>query len=1155
MLNNVRRWLYDKRSSTTRSTTAVQHAGSVNDSNDASPAQSTTPTLDQGQQQSLNFSEPHHVNNLHNTSTYYEYTVQSQEGLPSMAQHHHLDDVSVQSDSEQHSSSNNPLPTHGSGNNNTFSPPLERAVLNLTRGGGVGILDVRAKPPGSSFGDDYHDDHQYITSLESNNNLLQQPFTSHSPKSDEEISVALYSSSLRKTIDNEYYSSPQRDKVSVPPLARPIDSPTLPSKLNDSFNSAISSSTTVKSSSNTTYSPQRKRTGSNVSNNSSSITHTLRISQQLGPFTVYSLPKNQTGLSLSNAASHHRNNRHLHHGEYSYCEECPNCNIAKYNANPFSEISIITDTLAVTALDDKSSTNNNITKLILMYDRNVNLDTSYSCCLPYYVNFWNYEQYCDHHFTEKPLKKKPPHHYFFLNEEYMFYRCRSTKYHSSVVYPISSPAAACLQDGRIFIWDLTNSRKIACLQHHKLTINCIVPIFSQGTALNHPQIDDTNLYLQYTPFAQYILTGSEDKSIKLWDISSIWSFGGSQPLVLSPVRSMLAHETSVTNIELFSDGTPRFCSCSIDGKLFIWNWFTGELLQNIQRPDSGPIFKLLTISLPYDGELEPNEYSKTSIVTTTQTASDILVYNHTRYGGIEDLNDNDTKIISTSLETVLSSYSLRTSSIASSNTVDAIPQQDTETRSPHSIYILSTLKLFNVFTSSPATTEPSPSLGSTEKNPPSPSMGKASSSEFDIIVSTINNVGQIDLWKSYMDQNGEIRFNKITTLTRAHDLYGQTKKAYQKCSQLSVNNHFLVVSLDSNLFIFDISEVMLSFTDEHLSSTQQKDCKLVLEQIDAHSCNITSMISLHFGKVIVTGAEDGSIALWDTTKYLNNNIVSSTASNVSTSETSASNSIIESIFIGPKAQSHVFHHVAKIQIHTQEIVSLLALNENAFVSVAKDEPFIVLWKDSKMEKRLRTYMAFHYDIESSNMPPHPNYHTPNMLSLMVNDSGFTPFTLQHVTPSLWKMPIQRPRGNSFRRVQSAIGLSRERTRSNASGSSNPEEIQPTNTTLHSVVAEHATPRDEIISINTKVEHSTVKAYTLGDERTDQFQISNENQKDDVQNELFDTLSEAVSSPTGTVVSFSPHSRTGTTSSDGSNYGDTSILISDDQKTKDVETNV
>nr|CAG4716893.1 unnamed protein product [Naegleria fowleri] len=1145
MLNNVKRWLYDKRGST-RSTT---HSGAttLNDSGmDASHHQTTVPNVEQGHQ--LNSDQNQNLNmnrHLHNTSTYYEYTVQSQEGLPSMAQHHHLDDVSVQSDSEQNPSSNNPLNTQGassggSGTHNTFSSPLEQAALNLIRGGGIGILETRAKPPGSSYGDD--DDHQqFITSLdhrvESNNNLLQKPFTSHSPKSDEEISVALYSNSLRKTIDNEYYSSPQREKVSVPPMARPIDSPTLPSKLNDSFNSALSSST-VKSF-NTANSPQRKRTGSNASNNSSSITHTLGIPQQLGPFTVYSLPKNQTGLSLSNASSHHRNNRHLHHGEYAYCEECPNCNIAKYNTNPFSEVTVITDTSADTALDDKIS----ITKLVLLYDRNVNLDTSYSCCLPYYVNFWNYEQYCDHHFTDKPLKKKPPHHYFFLNEEYMFYRCRSTKYHSTIVHPISSPAAACLQDGRIFIWDITNSRKIACLQHHKLPVNCIVPIFSQGTALTQPPIEDANVYLQYTPFAQYILTGSEDKSIKLWDISTIWSFGGSQPLIFSPVRSMLAHETSVTTIELFSDGSPRFCSSSIDGKLYIWNWFTGELLQDIQRPDSGPIVKILALSLPYNGELETNEYSRTAILTNAQTSPELLVYNYTRDGNVEEHNCDENKVISK--ETVLRPYSLRTSSIGS-NDANNVTTQDAP--SPPSIHVLSKLKLFNVFTSIPVNSEPSLTSGLVEKNPPSPSFGKSGSSEFDMIVSTVNNIGQVDLWKSYIDHHGEMKFNKMVTISRAHELYEQTKKPYQKCSQLAVNNHFLVISLDSSLFIFDISEVMLSFTDEHISS--QKDCKLVLEQIDAHSCNITSIISLHFGKVIVTGAEDGSIALWDTTKYLTNNVVSHASSNASTSDTSTSNSIIESIFIGPKAQSPVFHHIAKVQIHTQEIVSLIALNENAFVSIAKDEPFMLFWKDSRMEKKLRTYTAFHYDMDSSNTPPHPNYHTPNMLSLMINDSGMHPFTLQNVTPSLWKM--QRSRGNSFRRVQSAIGLSRERNRSNASTSSNPDEThQHANITNTVTTQDNLTPRDEI-SINTKVEHSTVKAYTLGDERITASPPSNENQKDEVQNELFDTMSEALSSPTGTVVSFSPHSRTGTNSSDGFNYGETSMMMNLDQKTKDQE---
>ncbi|MEQ8238866.1 MAG: caspase family protein [Cyclobacteriaceae bacterium] len=71
----------------------------------------------------------------------------------------------------------------------------------------------------------------------------------------------------------------------------------------------------------------------------------------------------------------------------------------------------------------------------------------------------------------------------------------------------------------------------------------------------------------FTPDGKYLLTGSRDKSIKLWEVNT-----GRE------LRSFLGHQSTVNDIAVSSDGK-FFISSSADKTAKMWNISTGELLK------------------------------------------------------------------------------------------------------------------------------------------------------------------------------------------------------------------------------------------------------------------------------------------------------------------------------------------------------------------------------------------------------------------------------------------------------------------------------------------------------------------------------------------------------------------------------------------------
>ncbi|EFC39697.1 WD40 domain-containing protein [Naegleria gruberi] len=1130
-----------------------------------------------GDQSPLLFNPPNNnstINNekstIMNTSTYYTYTVQSEEGLPSMAQHHHLDDVSS---SDENFQSPRMVPLHvnttpSSSNNHhqhsasRMMQPNRDSPLIHPHHHAIRVFPYDLRKFNNNQQQQHISHHQYsqlsttpnqqqhgseelavsVSPIPSNlmmnipeiglspitsgpNKLLNSPHSpiddDHnngggiSPKSDEEVSVSLFSGDISKAVHDEYYPSPQKLSASRLLPSEPPSPTATTTRLGDSFNSQMHSPSVRSTASN--VSTSRRRANSNSSNISSTMS--FQNPQQNAPFIVYSL-KNQSLGFMNTAISHHCSNRNANHHTHNLCEECTNCNIARNHTSPFSEVSVIN------MIDPNSSLGigevNNINKVILLYDRNVNLDTSYACLTPYFFNYWNYANFCNRNGEEVGIPRIPPHQYFSLNEEFMFYRCRPLKVAPNNM--VSSPMLTCYEDGRISVWDATNSKRVANLNGHRLTITCAVPIFAQGTLISQSS-EDSNLYFQYTPFAQFLLTGSGDKSIKLWDISAIWSTSGQAPTFnLNPVRTMNIHESSVRCIELLNDGSPRFCSASNDGKICLWNWFTGELLQVINRREDGCISNMFIMNSMFYNDMSFIERTNNTIVSTCSNKPDLFIYDFEK---IEDVIEESPTITDDSSSNdffykLIDEELVPSATTEPSSSASVVTQPPITSNKPKNI--ISSLKILNIF-SMPSTSSNADNISQKSDNSSHSSMTQsmnqsmnqspnqsnptlpAKQSEFDYIISTVNNFGELTFWKT-AQIDSEAKWNKLCSCKKIREIleskYSSNELTYQACIQLVVNNHFLLVSLANHLFIFDIADILM-----HTEGNQE--CKFLLEQAEAHSSTITTMCTLHYGHIIATGAEDGTIRLWDTGKLLISNNPYVPTPNPETASTTASSILhpIESIFIGTSknVQTAFLRNIATLQMHSQAIVSLQSLNEYAFISVAKGEPFALMWKDSRMEKKLRGYYAFHYGLGNTDMLSSGSaggYNVPNMLSLMLGENNSVATAL-NVTPFAYlSMVNNRQRSNSgMRKVQSVIGFK------------NPgygKALSPKSSST------------EDLTVNTQREKAAMRAFTTDDERLNKDDEASEALESQQQDDYCETCTSEVSTPV-------QHSRTDTVDSE------------------------
>ena len=120
-----------------------------------------------------------------------------------------------------------------------------------------------------------------------------------------------------------------------------------------------------------------------------------------------------------------------------------------------------------------------------------------------------------------------------------------------------------------------------------ISIICITELYSQQleTVVQRGHYEAIKA-IAFTPDSKYLLTGSRDKSIKLWDIAS-----GRE------LRSFLGHSLTVNDLDVSSDGK-YIVSSSADKTARLWEIETGRLI----RTFTGHQDMLTSVDLSSDGK-------------------------------------------------------------------------------------------------------------------------------------------------------------------------------------------------------------------------------------------------------------------------------------------------------------------------------------------------------------------------------------------------------------------------------------------------------------------------------------------------------------------------------------------------------------------------
>lgn len=115
----------------------------------------------------------------------------------------------------------------------------------------------------------------------------------------------------------------------------------------------------------------------------------------------------------------------------------------------------------------------------------------------------------------------------------------------------------------------------------------------------------------FTPDGKHLLSGSRDKTIKLWDLST-----GHE------IRSYLGHKSTINDLAVTSDGK-FFVSGSADYTAKLWNIFTGELVRSFQ----GHSNYLTSIAISQDENyLLTGGYDREAILWDIKTGEEIRRY-------------------------------------------------------------------------------------------------------------------------------------------------------------------------------------------------------------------------------------------------------------------------------------------------------------------------------------------------------------------------------------------------------------------------------------------------------------------------------------------------------------------------------------------------
>jgi WD40 repeat protein len=159
------------------------------------------------------------------------------------------------------------------------------------------------------------------------------------------------------------------------------------------------------------------------------------------------------------------------------------------------------------------------------------------------------------------------------------------------ILAIDDRAVVASGDGSLTVVDLKGLRVLAKNSYSEKSARCIAwhPETKQiavGYSDNFIRVMDEDLSLirewqghdnsvfaiQFTPDGKYLMTGSRDARLKLWDATSSFS----------QAVEVVAHMYAINDIEFSPDGK-HFVTCSMDKSIKVWNLEEMKLLKVIDR--------------------------------------------------------------------------------------------------------------------------------------------------------------------------------------------------------------------------------------------------------------------------------------------------------------------------------------------------------------------------------------------------------------------------------------------------------------------------------------------------------------------------------------------------------------------------------------------
>lgn len=126
---------------------------------------------------------------------------------------------------------------------------------------------------------------------------------------------------------------------------------------------------------------------------------------------------------------------------------------------------------------------------------------------------------------------------------------------TGVDWSVNERIVTCGDDLKINLWD-TSGNNLWSVTGHTSVINCV----------------------KFTTDGQYIVSGSRDKTIKVWNASNG-----------TLVTTLNGHTGEVRALDISDDGT-RIVSASVDSTIRVWDFSSGNQLYSFKQPGAGKIY-------------------------------------------------------------------------------------------------------------------------------------------------------------------------------------------------------------------------------------------------------------------------------------------------------------------------------------------------------------------------------------------------------------------------------------------------------------------------------------------------------------------------------------------------------------------------------------